>query len=213
MKLPFTKHDDESLISLIAGSNEEALAQLYDRYHRLVFSLAFAIVHDQATAEEITLDVFMRVWQKAGVYRPDQAKVSTWLTHITRNHSIDVLRRWSARPEGHSTLWDEEAMRSDPSDQNPVQAAEGSMQRERIQQALALLPEDQKQALFMAFFDGYSQSEIAEILKQPLGTVKTRIRLAMQKLRNFLQGEGYFGDTSMNIPSAYSISKEEKNAR
>ena len=76
----YAEYDDPTLMGLIARSQEGALSQLYDRYSRLVFSLAFAIVHDQATAEEITLDVFMRVWQKAALYRPEQAKVSTWLT-------------------------------------------------------------------------------------------------------------------------------------
>jgi DNA-directed RNA polymerase specialized sigma24 family protein len=92
----YARYDDERLLGLISQQQEGALAQLYDRYNRLVFSLAFAIVNDRATAEEITLDVFMRVWQKAGMYRSDQAKVSTWLTHIARNHAIDVLRRRAA---------------------------------------------------------------------------------------------------------------------
>src|SRR5574339_1198412 len=103
----YTRYDDPALLSLIARSQEGALVQLYDRYSRLVFSLAFAIVQDQATAEEITLDVFMRVWQKAGTYRPEQAKVSTWLTHITRNHAIDVLRRRAVRSDQYAVQWEE----------------------------------------------------------------------------------------------------------
>ena len=90
-------YGDEKLISLIAQSHELALNQLYDRYHRLVFSLVLAIVNDRETAEEVTLDVFMRVWQKADTYRVEQAKVSTWLTHIARHHAIDMLRRRAAR--------------------------------------------------------------------------------------------------------------------
>src|SRR5512144_1683199 len=101
----YTRYDDEELISLIAQLQQQALAQLYDRYHRVVFSLALAIVDDRATAEEITLDVFVRVWQKASTYRADQAKVSTWLTHIARNHAIDVLRHRAARPDHYALPW------------------------------------------------------------------------------------------------------------
>lgn len=205
----YTRYDDEKLMSLIAQSHEEALAQLYDRYKRLVFSLAIAVVHDQPTAEEITLDVFMRVWQKAGMYQPDRSKVSTWLTHITRHHAIDILRRRAARPEKDAVIWDDEGLGSQPPSQSPADSAEASMQRKRIQNALALLPNDQRQALLLAYFQGYSQSQIAEALRQPLGTIKTRMRLAMQKLRDFLQDENERLDASEDVQSAYNISKEE----
>src|SRR5215207_4180754 len=115
----YAKFDDERLISLIVQSQEQALAQLYDRYHRLVFSLARAIVNDGATAEEITLDVFMRVWQKAGTYRADQAKVSTWLTHIARHHAIDVLRRRSVRLDQQAIHWEELLAGAESSEQDP----------------------------------------------------------------------------------------------
>src|ERR1043165_5041056 len=98
----YASYDDEKLISLIIQSRQEALAELYDRYHRWVFGLALFIVEDQATAEEITLDVFMRVWQKAGTYRAEQAKVSTWITHIARYHAIDVLRRRAVRVDHYA---------------------------------------------------------------------------------------------------------------
>ncbi|HET6821451.1 MAG TPA: sigma-70 family RNA polymerase sigma factor, partial [Anaerolineales bacterium] len=102
----YVVYSDEKLVSLIAQSHEQALAQLYDRYNRLIFSLAFAVVNDRESAEEITLDVFMRVWQKAGTYRAEQAKVSTWLTHIARNHAIDVLRRRAARLDQSAVHWE-----------------------------------------------------------------------------------------------------------
>jgi RNA polymerase sigma-70 factor (ECF subfamily) len=200
--------DDAALMRLIALSQEQALAQLYDRYNRLVFSLALAIVQDRATAEEITLDVFMRIWQKAALYNPEQARVSTWLTHITRNHAIDVLRRRAVRPEHHSIELNEEAPRSEPPGPTPADTAEESLQRERIQSALSLLPADQRQVLFLAYFEGYTQSQIAETLHQPLGTVKTRMRLALQKLRDYLQGESEPVNTSTNASSAYNTKKE-----
>ena len=144
------RYSDETLIRLIAQSQEQALAQLYDRYNRLIFSLALAIVNDRGTAEEITLDVFMRVWQKAGTYRAEQAKVSTWLTHIARNHAIDVLRRRAARVDQSALHW-EDAIRNVPSPYpDPLESTELTLRRERIYAALARLPAEQKQPLFLA---------------------------------------------------------------
>jgi RNA polymerase sigma-70 factor (ECF subfamily) len=181
--------DDETLIELIVRAHADALGELYDRYSRLTFSLALNFVGDYATAEEITLDVFARVWEKAGTYRPDQAKVSTWLTSIARYRAIDVLRRRGSRPEQHSVSWTEVLSDAMVSTDGLEEAAELSMQRQRVRAAIAELPPDQKQVLALAYFEGYTQRQIAEVLNQPLGTVKTRIRLAMQKLRQTLQDE------------------------
>jgi RNA polymerase sigma-70 factor, ECF subfamily len=205
----YAHYDDERLIRLIAQSQEEALAQLYTRYNRLIFSLALAIVNDRATAEEITLDVFMRVWQKAETYRADQAKVSTWLTHIARHHAIDVLRRRAARLDQYAVHWEDAAPRAESSGSDPQESIEIALRRERIHAALAQLPADQKQALIMAYFGGFTQQQIAETLKQPLGTIKTRIRLAMQKLREVFQDEQEIEDKSVEPQSAYNIKKEE----
>jgi RNA polymerase sigma-70 factor (ECF subfamily) len=204
----YVRYDDERLIRLIAQANEEALAQLYDRYNRLVFSLALAIVNDRLTAEEITLDVFMRVWQKAGTYRADQAKVSTWLTHIARHHAIDILRRRSVRPDYYAAPWEDATLPAGSPQQDPEESAELSLRRKRIHAALARLPLDQKQALMLAYFGGYTHQQIAEALKQPLGTVKTRLRLALQKLRDFFQGEQDIEDTSIEPESAYNTKEE-----
>jgi RNA polymerase sigma-70 factor (ECF subfamily) len=179
--------DDETLIGLIAHVHTDALSELYDRYNRLVFSLALNAVGDQATAEEITLDVFTQIWEKASTYRADRAKVSTWLTSITRYRSIDELRRQGSRPEQHSVSWAEVSPATEPRVNGPEEAAELSMQRQRVRAAVAQLPEEQRQVLGLAYFQGYTHREIAEMLEQPLGTVKTRIRLAMQKLRPMLQ--------------------------
>jgi RNA polymerase sigma-70 factor (ECF subfamily) len=181
--------DDTTLIILIAHTHPEALSELYDRYNRLVFSLALNLVSDYATAEDITLDVFTRVWEKAQTYRAEQAKVSTWLASIARYRSIDVLRQQNSRPEQHSISWAEISARPllDPND--PEKVTELSMRQERIRAAMGQLSEDQKQVLALAYFKGYTQRQIAEVLGQPLGTVKTRICSAMQKLRQILQGE------------------------
>lgn len=206
----YVEYSDEKLISLIAQLQEGALTQLYERYSRVTFSLVLAIVNDQATAEEVTLDVFLRVWQKAASYRAEQAKVSTWLTHIARHHAIDVLRRRAVRPDQYAVHLDDAAFNGDLSKQDPQELAELSLRRERVHRALAQLPMDQKQALILAYFGGYTQHQIAEKLKQPLGTVKTRLRLALQKLRNFLRDEQETVDKSVETSSAYNITKEER---
>lgn len=181
--------DDGTLIRLVARAHADALSELYERYNRLVFSLALNLVGDHATAEEIALDVFTRIWEKAETYRPEQAKVSTWLTSITRYRAIDVLRRQGSRPERHSLGWSDISPEAMPRVDGPEGAAELALQRQRVRDAIAELPLDQKQALALAYFRGYTHREIAEILDQPLGTVKTRIRLAMQKLRDMLREE------------------------
>lgn len=205
----YARYDDEKLIGLITQQQEGALAQLYDRYNRLVFSLALAIINDRAVAEEITLDVFMRVWQKADSYRSDQAKVSTWLTHIARHHAIDVLRRQSVRADQYSVDWDETIPNHQSTENNPQDSAEQAQQRERVQAALDHLPQDQKQVLMLAYFNGYSHSQIADMLQQPLGTIKTRLRLAMQKLRDFLHEEQEAEKKSVQVPHAYNITEED----
>lgn len=197
----YALYGDETLINLIAQSQEQALAQLYDRYNRLIFSLALAIVNDRETAEEITLDVFIRVWQKAATYRAEQAKVSTWLTHIARHHAIDILRRRAARLDQSALHWEDAIRNVESSQPDPQESAELSLRRMRIHAALARLPDEQRQALLLAYFGGYTQNQIAEMLTQPLGTIKTRLRLAMQKLREFLKEE----DKSIAHHSAYNI--------
>jgi len=181
------KSDDASLIKLIARSKMDAFRELYDRYNLLVFSVAFAIVGDRAIAEEITLDVFVRVWQQAKTYRPERAKVSTWLVAITRHHAIDILRSKKSHPEAGGLDWEISSLQNGFAQHDPEEQMELSLQRERIREALAQLPAEQRQALALAYFRGYSHTQIAEALKQPLGTIKTRIRLGMQKLRQLLK--------------------------
>lgn len=184
-----TKVDDIQLISLIAQAQSEALNELFERYNRLVFSVALAIVGDRAIAEEITLDVFVQVWKRAGTYQQDKAKVSTWLIAITRHHSIDILRWQKSRPENNNLNLDGLSLHNGPVVHNLEENVELNLQRDRVRHALAQLPDDQREALLMAYFKGYTQSQISEVLGQPLGTIKTRIRLGMQKLRKLLEGD------------------------
>jgi RNA polymerase sigma-70 factor (ECF subfamily) len=181
------KPDDASLIALIAKAQTDALNRLYDRYNRLVFSVALAMLGDHAVAEEVTLDVFVQVWQRASTYRPEQAKVRTWLIAITRHHAIDILRMQKSRVEENIVNWDEVSLQNGPPAHGLEENVQISLQRKHVREALADLPADQREALVLAYFRGYTQSQIAEALKQPLGTIKTRIRLAMQKLKKLLE--------------------------
>jgi RNA polymerase sigma-70 factor (ECF subfamily) len=190
------KPEDTTLIALIAQGQTEALDRLYDRYNRLVFSVALAVVAERAVAEEVTLDVFVQVWRRAGTYRPEQAKVRTWLIAITRHHAIDILRSQKSRPEANTLDWDEISSPEGPAPHGLEESVQLSLQRAHIQAKMAELPADQREALVLAYFKGYTHSEIAKALGQPLGTIKTRIRLGMQKLKKLLEEEHPVSDKS-----------------
>ncbi len=187
--MDYKQLDDVRLIELILHSQADALAELYDRYSRLVFGLALNAIGDRALAEEVTQDVFMRVWDKASTYQPEMGKVITWLANIARYRAIDVLRHQDIRPEGHSLSFDDLPFFDPPDSQNVEKEVELSNESQRVRQALAQLPKEQREALSLAYFKGYTQEEVAEALHEPLGTVKTRIRLGMLKLRQILLEE------------------------
>src|SRR3972149_84904 len=132
---------------IVLPRSKEAAREIFDRYSRLVFSLALKTVGDQAIAEEITQDVFFRVWEKAGTYHSEQAKVSTWLTSIARYRSIDVLRRQGVRPESNSVSWPDLSANSMPSTdgRGPEDKTEMAIQGERVRAAIAQLPLEQQQ--------------------------------------------------------------------
>lgn len=184
--MDFATLEDQELLKQIVTGKEEALAVLYDRYGGLVFSVAMRIVRDRQSAEEITLDIFKRVWRSGHTYQPGRGKVRNWLGGMARNRAIDYLRRQETRPDVVNLAWLEKAEHVNPTHRNPEAAVRLSLEQERVRQALAELPEEQQEALALAYFGGFSQSEIADRLQAPLGTVKTRIRLAMQKLRYLL---------------------------
>ena len=187
--MDYTRLNDETLLRLIAHSDENALSELYDRYSRLVFSVAVNTLSDTERAEEVTQDVFVRVWEKAHTYSAEQGRVSTWLTSIARHRSIDLYRQAHSRHEDLQVTWQDAEAFDLPDSQNVEWEVDLKQRQQRTRQAVAKLPPEQKQALGMAFFQGLSHSEIASALGEPIGTVKTRIRLGMGKLRALLQDE------------------------
>jgi RNA polymerase sigma-70 factor, ECF subfamily len=177
--------DWAALIERMAGGDEYALSSLYDRSSRLVFGLLLRILNDAGMAEEVLLDVYMQVWRQAGKYDPERGKTLAWIITIARSRAIDRLR--STR---------QEEMRKESLDganytlaltsafEDPTIAPE----RQRIvRSALDSLPPEQREVIEMAYYLGLSHSEIAARLGQPLGTVKTRTRLGMMKLREQLR--------------------------
>ena len=180
-----TNLDDENLVRLVSLRHTAAFRELYGRYGSYVYGLAVHITGDAAVAEEITQEVFFRLWERAWTYRAEQARVKTWLLSIARHRAIDVLRRRKVRPEQGSVPL-ESALFLVADESNVEQDVAARLKRERIQSALARLPPEQRQVIILAYYFGFSQSQIAEREGRPIGTIKTRTRLAMQKLRAYL---------------------------
>ena len=187
--MDFASQDDEILLHLIARAHPDALSELYDRYGRLVFSVAYHATSDAHLAEEITQDTFLRVWQRAESYHPQNGKVATWLASIARHRAIDLYRRRQARGEGYAQAL-ENVPEFELRDHAPGLEAslEVEQNRQQVRQALNQLPPEQRQVLGLAYFRGLTQEQIAQALALPLGTVKTRLRLGMQKLRQAIEG-------------------------
>lgn len=184
--MDFNKLDDITLMRLVVSRQQEALSELYDRFGRLVYSIGLNAGGQAELAEEITQDVFLRVWQRAETYRPEQGKVVTWLSQVARNRAIDMIRQRSIRAEAHSISWDDLPNFDLPDDSDIESVSDLNQLALHVRQAVAGLPEDQRRALALAYFQGLTHQEIADLLGEPLGTIKTRIRLAMQKLRQIL---------------------------
>jgi RNA polymerase sigma-70 factor (ECF subfamily) len=178
--------DDVALMHLISQGQDSALAELYDRYGRLVYSVTYRVVGSSQTAEETTLDVFTRAWEKGHTYDSAKSKVSTWLMRLARNRAIDQLRREGVRPEKDSIGWSEITAVPVTDSHNPEVQTALTLQQEKVRQALASLPKNQQEALSLAYFKGMSHREIAHTLEEPLGTVKGRIRTGMKALKRIL---------------------------
>ena len=177
-----TLPSDVELLVGIARHDEASLAALYDRYNRLAFSLALRVVNDRGRAEDVVQDAFLAVWRKAGTFVEGRGSVKTWLTSIVRNRAIDLVR---ARRESDA---DDETVLLALRDGAPgvLEQVTAGLDRDLVRAAVQALPAEQQQAISMAYFEGRSHSEIAELTGLPLGTVKSRIRLAMARLRDAL---------------------------
>jgi RNA polymerase sigma factor (sigma-70 family) len=177
------ERSDEELLEAIARGDDSALAALYDRFGRLAYGLAYRILRDQALAEDAVQEAFLAVWRSADAYRRERAKPGTWILTLVHRRAVDLVRR-------------EDRRRSEPLEEAPeivaAPVADEVDLRERrtaVQAALAQLPEPERQALELAYYGGYTQSELAERLGVPLGTVKSRMFSGLSRLRELVPQE------------------------
>ena len=170
-----------------AEGEQSALGALYDESSQYIYGVSLSVLRNAADAEEVTLDVYSQVWRSAAVYSSQRGSVTAWLLTLARSRSIDRLRSRATRQKREEPI-DDTPGNFKMGDASPEESASLVQTRRRIQGALNLLPADQREAVELAYFSGMSHSELAAYLGQPLGTVKTRIRMGMMKLREELQG-------------------------
>ena len=175
---------DQASLGRIVRGDQAAFAELYDRHARLIYSLALRILRDRADAEDVVQEVFAQVWAQAGRYDASRGAVAGWMLMLTRSRAIDRLRAKRARPQAAT---DGDAAES-VMDLTAAQDLEllSAEQVTRLQRALKELPDAQRTALELAYYEGLTHVEVAARLNEPLGTVKTRIRQAVMKLREAL---------------------------
>jgi RNA polymerase sigma factor (sigma-70 family) len=172
---------DEELLEAIAAGDDDALAALYDRFGRTAYGLAFRILRDRALAEDAVQEAFLTLWRSADAYRRERAKPATWILTLVHRRAVDLVRR-------------EDRRAAEPLDAAPVATGSGVAEevelrgrRAAVQAALAQLPGDQREALELAYYGGYTQSELADLLGLPLGTVKSRMFAGLGRLRELLE--------------------------
>ncbi|MEW6682981.1 MAG: sigma-70 family RNA polymerase sigma factor [Nitrospirota bacterium] len=180
-----TKPSDEELVSEMVKRDAQAFATFYDRHASTVLGFLCRLLGDRSEAEEALQDAFWQVWRQAGSYDPTRGRPVAWLVQIARSRGLDRLRRVKLRTARTADLPDEDRERIPGAETADQQAIDGETQ-ERVHTALATLPAEQRQAVTLAFFNGLTHPEIALRVNAPLGTVKTRIRLGMQKLEAVL---------------------------
>ncbi len=172
---------DEALVALVARSDDGALAELYDRHGRVAYGLALRILRDASLAEDAVQDAFLGIWRTAARFLPERAKASTWIMTIVHRRAVDLVRR-------------EERRRTEPVDAAEEATGDStdemallSVERERVRTALRALPDAQREALELAYFGGFTQSELADRLGEPLGTIKSRMFNGLTRLRVLLE--------------------------
>ena len=180
-----SKIPDDDLLHAIARNDEGALGAIYDRYRLILFGLILRILHDREEAEDCLQEVFLQVWRRARDFDESRGRAFTWLVTIARSRALDRLRASGSRlkltTEAAQVTPDEVGYAAEEA----VQSEQGAL----VRAALAELPEEQRRALLLAYFEGLTQTEIAARLGDPLGTVKTRMRSGMIKLRELLHGK------------------------
>ena len=184
--------DDVTLLDALVAGERDALADLYDRYGRLAYSVAMRILNDSGRAEDVVQECFLKLWRSAGQFDARRGSLRTWLITSVRNRSIDALRGRGAHERQEREIPESLAAAGGGSD--PWREVSHQLTREVVRDALGRLPDEQRQVVELAYYGGYSQQEIAEMVRVPLSTVKGRMRLALEKLHSYLQGRGLLDD-------------------
>ncbi len=174
---------DEALLRRVAAGDALALRQLYDRCAPTVLALALRILHNRAEAEDILQDAFLEAWKRARNFDARRGSATAWILAIARSRALDGLRAKGSADRAAQAAAREEVLPLPP----PIESAEQRQERDRLQRALSALPPEQRETLELAYFEGLTQSEIAARTGDPLGTVKTRCRLALDKLAGLLE--------------------------
>jgi RNA polymerase sigma-70 factor (ECF subfamily) len=180
---------DEAVLALIARSDEQALAELYRRFGRLAYGLAFRILRDDALAQDAVQEAFLGVWRAADRFTAERAKPSTWLLTLVHRRAVDLVRREERRRT------EPLSPEAEPAGLEAADEADLAARRQTIREALRQLPPEQREAIELAYYGGYTQSELAERLGQPLGTIKSRMFTGLSRLRDDLgeEARGQFG--------------------
>jgi RNA polymerase sigma-70 factor (ECF subfamily) len=176
---------DEALLKRIAQRDEAALAHLYDRYAKLSYSLAYRVMGDAAAAEDVVQDAYIKVWRMAHTYSRSRGTVKAWMLSVVHHQAIDVCR--ARRSTVPLTPQDADEPGIDPpAPDNVLDMVTAKLDRDALLKAMEAIPTDQRRMIELAFFKGYTHREIADLTRIPLGTVKGRIRIGMEKLRDLL---------------------------
>ena len=178
---------DDRVLTLLAEERPEAMEVLYDRYGGLAYSLAYRVLQDSAAAEDVVQEAFLSIWRRAETYRPERGSLRTWLCSIVHHRALDRLRGRAGRARSDVPLEGQHAGADIPDTWETVSL---EIERDHVRSALVELPADQRQTIELAYYGGYSQSEISGLLGVPLGTVKGRTRAALRRLRSALEGRG-----------------------
>lgn len=182
-----SQQSDETLLQLVAQRNLAAYDLLYRRHAQVMYNLITRIVHDPATAEDLLQDTFWQIWENANQYRGSGAALA-WMMRVARNRALDQLRRQRVRPPTVSD--DAEEVENIAAPSTTEEAVEIQMRRAQVQRALESIPEDQRLCLELAYFEGLSQREIADQTNMAVGTIKSRIRIGLEKVERLLRGSG-----------------------
>ena len=187
----FESEPDEVLLAQLSRRDPEALDALYTRHGRTAFALAYRVLGSPEAAEDAVQEAFLSVWRSAATFQQARGSARGWLLSVVRNRAIDILRAREARPKVGATLDQITSLAADQSD--PAEDALKRVEAVRVRQALAALPEEQRRTVELAFFSGLSYPEVAARMDAPLGTVKSRMRLALERLRGMLLAEDAVG--------------------